>query len=996
LFPRAAGERHRHDRIGRTSPSHLRAALFALFAVSGFAGLIYESIWTQYLKLFLGHAAYAQALVLAIFMGGMAVGSLISGRWSTGWRRLLIAYAAIEAAIGALGLIFHPLFTGVTGLAYETILPRLGTAVVPFKWLLGAILILPQCVLLGMTFPLMTAGTLRAFPERPGRSVAALYFANSLGAAVGVLASGFWLMTSIGLPGTMGVAAVLNFAVAAAVAALFRRRHEPERADIRAAPGLVDPHRTVFLLFLGAALVTGASSFIYEIAWIRMLTLVLGGSTHSFELMLGAFIFGLALGGLFIQHRIDGLHDPARALGFLQLAMGLLAIATMLIYGRSFEVMRWLLAHLERTDRGYILFNLFSNAIALAVMLPATFCAGTTLPLITFHLLRRGHGERSIGSVYAANTIGAIAGVFFAIHVGLPALGLKNLLILGGVIDIALGVALLWTSAVGPVLGAASLGLVALAIAFVDLDPYRMASGVYRTGKLLDPSVSRVIYQRDGKTATVSVVGHEQMNVLDIATNGKVDAAVMMPADQPPTPDEPMMILLGAIPMALHPAARNAACIGFGAGITTQTLLQSPQLSRVETVEIEEEMVRAAQHFRPRNELAFSDPRSRIVVDDAKTFFSTQSRRYDLIVSEPSNPWVSGVAGLFSNEFYRLVRRHMAEGALFAQWIQLYEIDLPLVISVLKALEANFDDYTVYATTNVDLIIVAKNGGQIGLPQPAVLATPDLSKALDRIGVRSMQDLELRRVGTRRSWDGLTRSFAVPMNSDYLPVLDDGAARTLFLHANARTLVVLEKRIFPAVEMLSGLSVDDGVTALTPAPFFVGSRLGLEAMWLRDALLHRLDASERFVVSPELHEHARVLAEWLGNCAERALPLRSLLLVAEAMLAELRPRDLETIWSAVHGCDQSLSARDREWLVVLESIGRRDGKQTAAASRAVLAAEPRLDSASRRFLVTAGMLGSLAQGDVAAARNLWLREGRSIELADDLLLRILVARSVAE
>jgi len=296
LFPRASDERHRHDRIGRTSPSHLRAALFALFAVSGFAGLIYESIWTQYLKLFLGHAAYAQALVLAIFMGGMAVGSFICSRWSPGWRKLLIAYAATEAAIGALGLIFHPLFTAVTGLAYETILPHLGAAVLQFKWLLGATLILPQCILLGMTFPLMTAGTLRAFPERPGRSVATLYFANSLGAAIGVLASGFWLMASIGLPGTMGVAALLNFAVAAAVAAFFREREEPERADIPAAPGFGEPHRTVFLLFLGAALVTGASSFMYEIAWIRMLTLVLGGSTHSFELMLGAFISGLAIG----------------------------------------------------------------------------------------------------------------------------------------------------------------------------------------------------------------------------------------------------------------------------------------------------------------------------------------------------------------------------------------------------------------------------------------------------------------------------------------------------------------------------------------------------------------------------------------------------------------------------------------------------------------------------------------------------------------------------
>src|SRR5467141_1074691 len=138
-----------------------------------------------------------------------------------------------------------------------------------------------------------------------------------------------------------------------------------------------------------------------------MLSLVLGSSTHSFELMLSAFILGLALGGLWIQRRIDQLRSPVRTLAYLQLAMGVLALAT---------------------------------------MLPATFCAGTTLPLITFHLLQRGHGERSIGAVYAANTLGAIAGVFFAIHVGLPSLGLKNLLTLGGALDVALGVALLWSA----------------------------------------------------------------------------------------------------------------------------------------------------------------------------------------------------------------------------------------------------------------------------------------------------------------------------------------------------------------------------------------------------------------------------------------------------------------------------------------------------------------------------------------------------------------------
>src|SRR5207244_10750777 len=225
----ATAPRRRHsapDPQGKPRRSLARAALFALFAASGFAGLIYESIWTHYLKLFLGHAAYAQTLVLAIFMGGMALGSWISSRCSPRWRNLLAAYAVTEAAIGVLGLVFHEAFTAATALAYDAVLPRLAAspaAVAAAKWGLSTALILPQSVLLGTTFPLMTAGVLRAFGDRPGRSLAMLYFTSSLGAAAGVLVSGFVLISAVGLPGTVRIAGLINIAVAATVLPLARR-----------------------------------------------------------------------------------------------------------------------------------------------------------------------------------------------------------------------------------------------------------------------------------------------------------------------------------------------------------------------------------------------------------------------------------------------------------------------------------------------------------------------------------------------------------------------------------------------------------------------------------------------------------------------------------------------------------------------------------------------------------------------------------------------------
>src|SRR5437660_2157703 len=204
---------------------------FALFTVSGFAGLIYESLWSHYLKLFLGHAAYAQTLVLALFMGGMAAGAWLCSRASSRWSNLLRGYAAAEALIGLAALAFHPVFVAATDAAYASILPALGGEIPAtlFKWTLAGLLILPQSVLLGMTFPLMSAGLIRRYPTAPGESLAMLYFTNSFGASIGVLASGFVMIEKLGLPGTVQSAGALNLAVAAAVWLLARGTEDAMR-----------------------------------------------------------------------------------------------------------------------------------------------------------------------------------------------------------------------------------------------------------------------------------------------------------------------------------------------------------------------------------------------------------------------------------------------------------------------------------------------------------------------------------------------------------------------------------------------------------------------------------------------------------------------------------------------------------------------------------------------------------------------------------------------
>ena len=195
------------------------ALLTTVFVISGAAGLIYESIWSRYLSLFVGHSAYAQIIVLVIFLGGMSLGALLVGRRSERLRRPLVWYASVELAVGVIGLLFNVLYVDVSDFAYDAVFPVLagGWALTMVKWLFACLLILPQSILLGTTFPLMSAGVLRRASEQPGRALSMLYFANSLGAAVGVLLAGFWLLGLAGLPGTLTAAAIINLAVSVIV-----------------------------------------------------------------------------------------------------------------------------------------------------------------------------------------------------------------------------------------------------------------------------------------------------------------------------------------------------------------------------------------------------------------------------------------------------------------------------------------------------------------------------------------------------------------------------------------------------------------------------------------------------------------------------------------------------------------------------------------------------------------------------------------------------------
>jgi spermidine synthase len=950
--------------------------ILLVFTASGFAGLIYESIWSHYLKLFLGHAAYAQTLVLAIFMGGMALGAWLASRLSPRWKDPLLAYALIEAVIGLMSLAFHRLFVDVTGFAFDQVIPGLGSpaAVQLFKWTLAAALILPQSVLLGMTFPLMTGGVLRLRPERAGYAVAMLYFTNSLGAAAGVLASGFYFIGEVGLPGALIASGIVNLSVGALVLLL-----RPAQGGAGALPTAAPAGQRVagLRLLLAVAALTGFSSFLYEVGWIRMLSLVLGSSTHAFELMLSAFILGIAFGGLWVRRRIDAERDPVWLLGWVQVAMGIAAIATLPVYGSSFRAMELAMQALARSEGGYQAFNLVSHGIALAVMFPAAFCAGMTLPLITAALLRRRAGEAVIGQVYAANTAGAIAGVAAAVHIGFPLLGLKGMIVAGAAIDLALGVVLLRMAAGGsPRLRAAGAAALAVGVLLfagfgVQLDAHRMASGVYRLGALPSPAQQKVEFQVDGKTATVSVVRNDQ--ALALLTNGKSDGAIRMDGIEP-TDDEIMMTLLGALPQLLAPEARRVANIGFGTGMTTHILLASERYEAVDTVEIEPAMVRAAQLFRPFNARALDDPRSRIHFDDAKTYFSSRQQRYDVIVSEPSNPWVSGVSSLFSQEFYRDVRRYLNDGGLLLQWVQAYEMNPQLLASILRALEASFPDYELWMPSHGDLIIVAAHNGRVPRADPRAFANPKLRAELARFQIRNVDDLQVHRLGAAAALGPYFSTFGVPVNSDFQPYLDLRAPQARFLRSQADDVAHLTETGLPLIEWFDaeGRMPDPRRMTQGVRPWLRRAAYADQARAV-SAYLRNGEAKSLEPLSAALANDALLVRAAFVDC-RLALPpsvardaLGSLAWLVNQHLA---PGEREMVWAGLEGsrCARS-GPSEKLWLRMHAATAGADRGAMAEAARAVLQGVPDLPQELLVRVLAARVAGLILTNDPAQAQR---------------------------
>jgi hypothetical protein len=397
----------------------------------------------------------------------------------------------------------------------------------------------------------------------------------------------------------------------------------------------------------------------------------------------------------------------------------------------------------------------------------------------------------------------------------------------------------------------------------------------------------------------------------------------------------------------------------------------------------------------PRNSGAFADPRGTIVIDDAKSFFSTHASRYDIVISEPSNPWVSGVASLFTREFYRRVRPHLNPGGLLVQWFQLYEIDAALVSTVLRALGEEFPHYAIYAASDHDFLILASDAPLPPAPQSRVYEQPGLAKELWTIRVLSVGDLDARYVGSRATLEPLFASYGLPPNSDYFPVLDLNAARERFKDVNAAELAALGSLGVPVLELL-----EPSRPQRPPNPLFRGAgdfgrlehtRL---AWYSRNYLLNATATEGAPALTRALQKDLDLFKLRLLDCREprdHDVWLHSALRIAQTVNPYLTPEDAMPLWSRVQAaaCFSSLYDFQREWIALFRAVAARDAPQMAERAAHLLETQHDAGPEAREYLLLAAMAGNIAIGRREAALKAWDLYGERERKAGTAAFRLL-------
>lgn len=749
-----------------------RRVFVGLYAGSGAAALIYEVAWTRMLTLQLGHTVAAASTVLAAFMGGLAFGASLAGRLdvrSDGQhvqaRRLKI-YAVLELVVAAAALLLPvALAACVPALRWAYADGDTPARFAVVRVVISLVLLGVPAAAMGATFPIAAAWFaarvgIRGPGLRTGRGDPApvqvqggsatdagiLYAANTAGAALGAIAAGFFLIPALGLRGTTGLGIAINVLAAAGAFWLSTQPHtttinaeiaEPaeskkgktRKSSLRAERVLRSPYVTASprlpsvtasrWLACAAVAISGFVALVYEVAWTRLLALVLGPTTYAFATMAAAFISGIAIGSAAGARLARRSTHPG-----VWLALTIVFCALVAAVAAWFAASRLPLIVAAQVAASDAVFQqiVFRQALGVALLLlPTTFALGAAFPLAL--AVAAGGSESTVGRdvahVYTANTIGAISGALAGGFVLVPHLGLRLTFqavavigALGGGVLLATALRLTgarWarSAAIG---GAAAVGAMATIVSLPSWDRDLLASGAYKYAPYLGSGdletvlrAGRLEYYKEGAAGTVSV--RRLTGTLALAIDGKVDASN--------AGDMLTQRLLGLLPVLLHEDPREICVIGLGSGVTVGSALTTGAVRRADVVEISPEVVEASRFFDRESGRALQAPGVRLIVGDGRSHLLLTSRRYDVIVSEPSNPWMAGVAALFTREFFEAARARLSPDGLLCQWAHTYDISSDDLRSIVRTFSSVFPQGTMWLVGEGDLLLIGTNGAAI-------------------------------------------------------------------------------------------------------------------------------------------------------------------------------------------------------------------------------------------------------------------------------------------
>ena len=780
--------------------------LLAMAFASGAASLIYQIVWMRRLALVFGNTTLATSTVLAAFLAGLAIGTVLWGRWAD--RRpqsTLIIFAIIEAATGLYGFASLWIFRAVQSL-YLAAYPSLSEHTSLFaglQFLLSAIVIVPPVILMGGSLPLL-AHRMKNELDEIVHNVGAVYGWNTLGAAAGAAFATYELLPRLGLTTTLVLAGALNlFVSAAAFGVRSQLRTSPPDSSSEAP---VEPRRISAAILVAFAL-SGFAAISFEVVWARLLAMVIGSSVYAFGTLIVVVLLGLGAGSAIYGGTSRTAESHRKAFAVIE---GLIALAAAISLVTLPRIPGLFLRYFPVFHEAFDLQVTAHFAVAAVIALVPSLLFGATFPAVIGSLGYKSttRAGRVIGTTYAANTIGTVAGAWFAGFVLIPSIGVRATMIAGIAAAAVAGLCVWWSSAEPklrrlPALGpAVAAMLVILVIPSWPREVFAAGIGFfaprYGNGETLDEIVDQMelVYYRDGVSATISVDRTGQD--LFYRSNGKTDAST-----QPG--DTANQMLLGHIPMLLHPAPQDVFVLGLGTGMTAAAVARYP-VKTIDIAESEPAGVPAARFFDDYTRRVLDDPRVHLAIGDGRNRLLADQKQYDVIISDPSDLWVAGIGSLATVEYYRTVAARLRPGGVFAQWVHTHTL-LPEDFDLLTAtFHSVFPHTGIWMSSQGDLIFVGTRESaswDYARLQQHFAKTDGVAGDLKSIGIWTPSALFAAHVLGEAETDALVRNVA-GVHTDDRPVLEFRTPRSLYVDTTPMIAQELDRFRQPNPPVIAG------------------------------------------------------------------------------------------------------------------------------------------------------------------------------------------------